>query len=128
MSRPNRRSILSGPKAPHIKAWAGASRTNAGPGKPAPKIRSPKGRNKIHAGHVPPLQGGEIILGTIIWSLTPRCHIEGFRPSQQRRFVAELDVRKCRQGDTATIVEETLPGIVNVKAFANGSYELTRSG
>src|SRR5882672_9595081 len=31
-----------------------------------------------------------------------------------------------RLADTATIVEETLQGIVNVKAFANEGYELTR--
>ncbi|HUR44558.1 MAG TPA: ABC transporter transmembrane domain-containing protein [Candidatus Saccharimonadales bacterium] len=31
-----------------------------------------------------------------------------------------------RLADTATIVEETLQGIVNVKAFANESYELNR--
>jgi ABC transporter fused permease/ATP-binding protein len=31
-----------------------------------------------------------------------------------------------RLADTATIVEETLQGIVNVKAFANEDYELTR--
>jgi len=31
-----------------------------------------------------------------------------------------------RLGDTATIVEETLQGIVNVKAFANEGYELNR--
>src|SRR5436190_9987867 len=31
-----------------------------------------------------------------------------------------------RLADTATMVEETLQGIVNVKAFANESYELTR--
>ncbi|NBV22169.1 MAG: ATP-binding cassette domain-containing protein [Proteobacteria bacterium] len=31
-----------------------------------------------------------------------------------------------RLADTATIVEETLQGIVNVKAFANESYELAR--
>ena len=31
-----------------------------------------------------------------------------------------------RLADTATIIEETLQGIVNVKAFANEGYELTR--
>src|SRR5580704_1251866 len=31
-----------------------------------------------------------------------------------------------RLADTATVVEETLQGIVNVKAFANENYELTR--
>ena len=31
-----------------------------------------------------------------------------------------------RLADTATVVEETLQGIVNVKAFANEGYELTR--
>ena len=31
-----------------------------------------------------------------------------------------------RLADTATIVEETLQGIINVKAFANEGYELTR--
>ena len=31
-----------------------------------------------------------------------------------------------RLADTATIVEETLQGIVNVKAFANEGYELNR--
>jgi ATP-binding cassette subfamily B protein len=31
-----------------------------------------------------------------------------------------------RLADTATVVEETLQGIMNVKAFANESYELGR--
>ncbi len=34
--------------------------------------------------------------------------------------------KKLILADTATIVEETLQGIVNVKAFANEGYELNR--
>ena len=40
-----------------------------------------------------------------------------------RKFAREA---QDRLADTATIVEETLQGIVNVKAFANESYELAR--
>jgi len=88
MNRPNRGSILSGPKARYIAAWAGASWTSAGPGKPALKIQGLKGRNKIRIAHVPPLQGGGMRLGTFTWGFTPGCHSVGFQPSGQRRIVA----------------------------------------
>ena len=87
MNRPNRGSILSGPKARYIAAWAGASWTSAGPGKPALKIQGLKGRNKIRIAHVPPLQGGGMRLGTFTWGFTPGCHIAG--PSALDRLGAE---------------------------------------
>ena len=82
----NRLSATSGPRARHVIAWAGASPTSAGPGKPPPKIQGLKGRDRVCTAHVPPLQGGEIHLGTITWGFTPGCHITGFQPCKQRRI------------------------------------------
>ncbi len=98
----------SGPKARHVKAWAGVRVANGGPGNsPQKSTRGLKGRNHL-ASPVPPFQGGEDSFRLFTWGFTPGCHIAGFQPFLQGRIVSELDALpaevdalKRLQADTA---------------------------
>ena len=81
----------SGPKARHVKAWAGVRVANGGPGNsPQKSTRGLKGRNHL-ASPVPPFQGGEDSFRLFTWGFTPGYHMTGFQPSKQRRLLSEPD-------------------------------------
>src|SRR5260221_129796 len=83
------------------------------------------------------LRQSTLLVGGIALIAATSLHLPGIRLVSLRFWtvVAVLSGRRTRKiprkaehrlADTATIVEETLQGIVNVKAFANEGYELNR--
>jgi len=101
------RATTSGPKARHVKAWAGVRVANGGPGNSSQKsTRGLKGRNQP-ASPVPPFQGGEDWFRMFTWGFTPGYHMTGFQPSKQRRIVAELDVLQSRECGLKRLPAET---------------------
>jgi hypothetical protein len=121
------RAILSGPRARDMKAWAGASPTNGGPGNRANQFaRGLKGRNRIPAAfnlHVPPFQGEEICLGTFAWGCARRASPQAvtWRAFSPRRPIvseldalqAEVDALKRLQSETAAELDALLPAILD---------------
>ena len=118
------RSILSGPKARHVKAWAGASPTSGGPGiRTNIFLQGLKDRNKTASSgkpHVPPFQGGGVCFGMSTWGFAPGYHISGFQPSAPCRIVAELDALQAEvdalkrlQAETAAELDALLPAILD---------------
>jgi len=101
------RATASGPKARHVKAWAGVRVANGGPGNSSQKSpRGLKSRNHL-ASPVPPFQGGEDLFRMFTWGFTPGYHMTGFQPSKQRRIVAELDVLQSRECGLKRLPAET---------------------
>ncbi len=81
------RATTSGPKARHVKAWAGVRVANGGPGNSSQKSpRGLKGRNNF-ASPVPPFQGEEDLFRMFTWGFTPGYHTADFQPSRRRPAV-----------------------------------------